>query len=127
MKRTLLKSKIHQATVTDANIHYEGSITVDRRLMDAADLIPYEQVQIYNVLNGERFSTYVIEGEPGSGVICVNGAAAHLAKEGDLVIIASFASYSEEEAKGHEPKLVYVNGKNRIIGTKPKKKVSALG
>ena len=127
MKRTLLKSKIHRATVTDASIHYEGSITLDRRLMDAADLIPYEQVQIYNVVNGERFSTYVIEGEPGSGVICVNGAAAHLAKEGDLVIIASFASYGEEEVKGHKPKLVYINGKNRIIETKPKKKVLALG
>src|ERR1700752_451523 len=110
MKRVLLKSKIHRATVTEANVDYEGSITVDKDLMDASDLIPYEQVDIFNVTNGHRFFTYVIEGKPGSGVICTNGAAAHLAREGDTIIIASFAQYNEEECKRHEPKLVYVNG-----------------
>jgi aspartate 1-decarboxylase len=126
MKRVLLKSKIHRATVTEANVNYEGSITVDRELMDAADLIPYEQVHIFNVINGQRFFTYVIEGKPGSGVICTNGAAAHLAREGDTVIIASFASYNENECKGHEPKLVYVNEKNKIKKIKPEPKKLGL-
>jgi aspartate 1-decarboxylase len=122
MKRVLLKSKIHRATVTEANINYEGSITVDRDLMDAADLIPYEQVHIFNIINGQRFFTYVIEGKPGSGVICTNGAAAHLAREGDTIIIASFASYNENECKRHEPKLVYVSEKNKIKKIKPEPK-----
>jgi aspartate 1-decarboxylase len=122
MKRILLKSKIHRATITEANVNYEGSITIDKDLMDAADLIPYEQVHIFNVINGQRFFTYVIEGKPGSGVICANGAAAHLAREGDTVIIASFASYNESECKRHEPKLVYVNGKNKITKIKPESK-----
>jgi aspartate 1-decarboxylase len=129
MKRVLLKSKIHRATVTEANVNYEGSITVDRELMDAADLIPYEQVHIFNVINGQRFFTYIIGGKPGSGVICTNGAAAHLAREGDTVIIASFASYNENECKEHEPKLVYVNEKNKIkkIKLEPKKLGLAKG
>lgn len=122
MKRVLLKSKIHRATVIEANVNYEGSITIDKDLMDAADLIPYEQVHIFNVINGRRFFTYVIEGKPGSGVICANGAAAHLAREGDTVIIASFASYNENECKRHEPKLVYVNEKNKIKKIKPEPK-----
>jgi aspartate 1-decarboxylase len=122
MKRILLKSKIHRATITEANVNYEGSITIDKDLMDAADLIPYEQVHIFSVINGQRFFTYVIEGKPGSGVICANGAAAHLAREGDTVIIASFASYNESECKRHEPKLVYVNGKNKITKIKPESK-----
>jgi aspartate 1-decarboxylase len=112
--RTLLKSKIHRATVTDANVDYEGSITIDRDLMDLADLQEYEQVHIYNITNGSRFSTYVIEGERKSGDICINGAAAHLAKSGDLVIIANYASYSENEASLHKPKLVYVNDDNSL-------------
>ncbi|MEW6144860.1 MAG: aspartate 1-decarboxylase [Thermodesulfobacteriota bacterium] len=114
MHRTLLKSKVHRVTVTDANVEYEGSITVDRDLMDAADFHHYEQVHIFNVSNGHRFVTYVIEGERGSGDICVNGAAAHLAKKGDCLIVASFASYCESECKAHVPKLVYVDGCNRI-------------
>jgi aspartate 1-decarboxylase len=126
MKRVLLKSKIHRATVTEANINYEGSITVDRDLMDAADLIPYEQVHIFNVINGQRFFTYVIEGKPGSGVICTNGAAAHLAREGDTIIIASFASYNENECKRHELKLVYVSEKNKIKKIKPEPKKLGL-
>ena len=119
MNRTLLKSKIHRVTVTDANIEYEGSITVDRDLMDSADFHHYEQVHIFNVTNGNRFVTYVIEGERGSGDICVNGAAAHLAKKGDCLIVASFASYSESECKAHVPKLVYVDGENRITRIGP--------
>ncbi|NIT13253.1 MAG: aspartate 1-decarboxylase [Candidatus Dadabacteria bacterium] len=114
MHRTLLKSKIHRATVTDANVEYEGSITIDRDLMDIADLREYEQVHIYNITNGNRFSTYVIEGERKSGDICINGAAAHLAKTGDLVIIASYANYSENEASVHKPRLVYVNDDNTV-------------
>ena len=119
MDRVLLKSKIHRATVTEANLDYEGSITIDKDLMDAAELVPYEQVHIFNMTNGQRFFTYVIEGRPGSGVICTNGAAAHLAREGDAVIIASFASYNENEVERHEPKLVYLNGKNKIKKIKP--------
>ena len=114
MHRTLLKSKIHRATVTDANVDYEGSISIDRDLMDLADLQEYEQVHIYNISNGNRFSTYVIEGERKSGDVCINGAAAHLAKRGDLVIIANYASYSENEASLHKPKLVYVNQDNSV-------------
>ena len=114
MHRTLLKSKIHRAKVTDANVDYEGSITIDRDLMDLADLQEYEQVHIYNITNGNRLSTYVIEGERGSGDICINGAAAHLAKTGDLVIIANYADYSENEASLHRPKLIYVNNDNSV-------------
>jgi len=119
MDRTLLKSKIHRAIVTEADLEYEGSITVDRNLMDAADLFHYEQVHIFNITNGHRFTTYVIEGKRGSNVICVNGAAAHLAREGDCLIVASFASYNEEECKIHYPKLIYVDEGNNITSTKP--------
>ena len=122
MNRTLLKSKIHRATVTDANVAYEGSITVDKNLMEAADLVPYEQVHVFNVTNGHRFYTYVIEGRRGSGVICTNGAAAHLARDGDSIIIASFASYDENEVNKHNPKLVYVDGENKIAKIKPESK-----
>lgn len=118
MHRTLLKSKIHRATVTEADLEYEGSITVDRNLMDAADFYQYEQVHIFNVTNGHRFVTYVIEGERGSNEICVNGAAAHLAKRGDCLIIASFASYDTNECKAHTPKLVYVDPNNHITKLK---------
>jgi len=122
MQRILLKSKIHRATVTEANVDYEGSITVDKNLMEAAGLVPYEQVHIFNVTNGHRFYTYAIEGRRGSGAICINGAAAHLAREGDTLIIASFASYKENEVSKHEPKLVYVDEKNRITKIKPEPK-----
>ena len=121
MNRTLLKSKIHRATVTEADLEYEGSVTIDRDLMDAADFMHYEQVHIFNITNGNRLVTYVIEGERGSGEICVNGAAAHLATKGDLLIIASFSSYSEEECRSHSPKLVYVDGENKIKEIKPDK------
>ena len=115
MMRTMLKCKIHRATVTEANLHYEGSITIDRQLMDAAGLIEYEQVHIYDIDNGNRFSTYAIAGEPGSGVICLNGAAARMVSKGDLVIIACYAAYDEGELADFHPKLVYVDGGNRQI------------
>jgi len=114
MYRTLLKSKIHRALVTDANVDYEGSITIDRHLMDLAYLQPYEQVHIYNISNGNRFLTYVIEGERQSGDICINGAAAHLTSTGDLVIIANYATYSENEARLHKPRLIYVDENNVV-------------
>lgn len=113
--RTMLKSKIHRARVTDANIDYEGSITIDRKLMAAADIIPYEQVQVLNINNGARFSTYAIEGEDGSGEICLNGAAARLVVKGDLVIILTYCDVSEEEARDHMPKIVHVNENNTIV------------
>lgn len=112
MKRVLLKSKIHRATVTEANLAYNGSVTIDQELMEAADIVEYEQVQIYNITSGNRLTTYAITGEPGSGVICINGAAAHLVKPQDLVIIASYAEYKEKEARGHQPKVVLVDQQN---------------
>jgi aspartate 1-decarboxylase len=113
MQRIMLKSKIHRATVTDANLDYEGSISVDEGLMESAGILPYEQVDIYNVTNGERFRTYTITGERGSGEICINGAAAHKAKRGDIIIIASYAVLDEEAARRHTPVLVYVDSENR--------------
>ena len=114
MIRTLLKSKIHRATVTQAELHYEGSVTIDQKLLEAADILDHEQVDIYNITSGTRITTYAIIGEPDSGVICINGAAAHLMKPGDLVIIANYAQYSEEELKDYEPKVIVVDEKNRI-------------
>lgn len=113
MIRTMMKSKIHRATVTESNLEYEGSITIDEGLLEKADIQEYEQVQIYNITNGERFTTYAIKGGRDSGIICINGAAAHKAKKGDMVIIVSYADYSSEELKNFEPKRVYVDEKNR--------------
>lgn len=115
MWRTMAKSKIHRATVTDANLNYVGSITIDKELMAAADILPYEQVQVVNVNNGTRFETYAIEGESGSGTICINGAAARLAAPGDLVIIISYAQYDADELKGFAPKVIHVDGQNRML------------
>lgn len=115
MDRKMLKSKIHRATVTGADLHYEGSITIDKDLLEAADIIPYEAVSIWDVDNGSRFETYAIEGERGSGVICLNGAAARMAAPRDLVIIASFVNMENEKALKHEPKLVFVDDKNRML------------
>ncbi len=115
MKRVLLKSKIHRATVTEANLAYNGSVTIDQELMEAADIVEYEQVQIYNITSGTRLTTYAIVGEPGSGVICINGAAAHLVNPQDLVIIASYAEYKEKEARCHQPKVVLVDENNTPI------------
>ena len=114
--RIMLKSKIHRATVTDCNVNYEGSITIDRKLMQAADILPYEQVHVLDVNNGQRLITYAIEGE--SGEICLNGAAARLVHEGDLVIILTYTDVKEENARPHHPKLVYVDAKNHITATK---------
>jgi aspartate 1-decarboxylase len=118
MQRKMLKSKIHRATVTGADLHYEGSITIDLNLMEAADIIPYEAVAIWNVTNGNRFETYAIEGERGSGVICINGAAARLVAPKDLVIIASFVNMENAEALQYEPKLVFVDDQNRMLPTR---------
>jgi aspartate 1-decarboxylase len=114
MRRTLLKSKIHRATVTDACLDYEGSITLDPDLMDAADLLPHERVEIYDVTNGARLATYVIPGERGAGTVAINGAAAWLVKPGDLVILASYAEMDEPEARGFEPRICFVDAENRL-------------
>jgi aspartate 1-decarboxylase len=114
----MLKSKIHRARVTDCNIDYEGSITIDKTLMDSADILPYEQVQILNVNNGARFSTYAIEGKENDGDICLNGAAARLVAKGDIVIILTYADMEEEEARRYHPRLVYVDAQNKITHTK---------
>jgi len=114
MQRYMLKSKIHRATVTDANLSYEGSMTIDRTLMDAVGLIPFEKIKIYNINNGERFDTYVIEGRAGSGDICLNGAAARKGLAGDLIIIVSYALYDEQELVDFHPKIVSLNPDNTI-------------
>jgi aspartate 1-decarboxylase len=117
MRRTLFKSKIHRATVTHADLHYEGSVTIDAELMRAADILPNEHVHLWNVTNGSRVETYALEGEAGSGVVCVNGAAAHHHRPGDLVIIATFAeAESEAEAREWKPTVVLVDGQNRPAG-----------
>jgi len=115
MFRTMFKSKIHRATVTQADLHYVGSLTVDRDLLDAADLLPGEQVQVVDIDNGARLETYLIEGERGSGVIGINGAAARLVQPGDLVIIISYAAMSDAEARAFVPKVVHVDRTNSII------------
>jgi aspartate 1-decarboxylase len=114
MQRTMLKSKLHRVTVTQAELHYEGSCAIDEHLMDAADIKEYQQIEIYNVTNGERFSTYAIRAERNSGTISVNGAAARKAAPGDLLIICTYAAFSEIELAKHEPDLIYVDAKNRI-------------
>ncbi|MFE7425749.1 aspartate 1-decarboxylase [Streptomyces sp. NPDC057545] len=116
MMRTLFKSKIHRATVTHADLHYVGSVTVDADLMEAADLLPGELVHIVDIDNGARLETYVIEGERGSGVIGVNGAAAHLVHPGDLVILISYAQVDDVEARTLTPRVVHVDADNRIVG-----------
>jgi aspartate 1-decarboxylase len=114
MTRKMLRAKIHRATVTQADLHYEGSITLDRRLMEATDLLPNEAVSVWNVTNGNRFETYAVEGPADSGVVCVNGAAAHLVRPGDLVIIAAFTWLAEEAARAHRPRVVFVDEANRV-------------
>jgi aspartate 1-decarboxylase len=125
MQRTMLKSKLHRVTVTQAELHYEGSCAIDEHLMEAADIREYQQIEIYNVANGERFSTYAIRAERGSGTISVNGAAARLAAPGDLLIICTYAAYSEVELAKHEPDLIYVDAKNRITHRSQKIPVQA--
>jgi len=113
--RSMLKSKIHRARVTHVNLDYEGSITIDRSLMEASDILPYERVEVLNINNGARFSTYAIEGEANSGIIGINGAAARLVAKGDLVIILSYCQVPENEAISMMPTLVYVDNRNRIL------------
>ena len=115
MRRTLFKSKIHRATVTHADLEYEGSVTIDEELMDAAGIWPYEAIHVWNITRGTRLQTYAIKGDRGSGVVCINGAAAHLNQPGDKVILATFAEMDELEARCFEPKVVLVDERNRIV------------
>jgi aspartate 1-decarboxylase len=119
MIRRMFQAKIHRATVTDANLDYEGSVTVDPLLLEAAGILQFQEVHVWNITRGTRLTSYAIEGERGSGTICVNGAAAHLTRPGDLVIIATFADLSENEAREHKPRIVRVDSHNRIAGTEP--------
>ena len=114
MTRTMLKSKIHRAIITEANLEYEGSVSIDADLLRAADILPYEEVDLWNCTNGARLTTYAIAGEAGSGEICVNGAAAHLVKPGDVVIIASWTQLADEEARRWQATRVFVDRANRI-------------
>ncbi|PBC75075.1 aspartate 1-decarboxylase [Fibrobacter intestinalis] len=115
MQTDFLKCKIHRATVTDANLNYEGSITIDKALLDAAGILPFEKVGVLDINNGARFDTYVIEGEAESGTICLNGAAARMVQKGDLVIIVSYVSLTPEEAKTWKPTIVKVNAQNKPL------------
>ena len=121
ISRRMLKSKIHRATVTHADLNYEGSITIAPELLKVSDILPYEAVHIWNVTAGTRFETYAIEGPHGSHHICVNGAAAHLVSVGDIIIIASFTQVSEELCSAHLPKAIFMNGQNRISEIRPEK------
>lgn len=120
MQRTMLKSKLHRVRVTHAELHYEGSCAIDEALLEAADIREYQQIEIYNVTNGERFTTYAIRAERDSGVVSVNGAAAHKASPGDIVIIATYAVYNEIELQKYAPCLVYVDSANRIVAQRDK-------
>lgn len=115
MLRNMLLGKIHRATVTGAELHYEGSVTVDEDLLELSGILPYERVDIWNVTNGERFSTYTLAGQRGSGVVCINGAAAHKASRGDLVILAAFAEMEEDQARAWVPRAVFVDAQNRPV------------
>lgn len=115
MKLQVFKSKLHRATVTHADLNYEGSVTIDAGLMEAAQILPYEAVHIWNITRGTRLITYAMKGEPGSGVVCINGAAAHQNKPGDLVILATFVDMTAEEARLHRPTVVLVDKDNRIV------------
>ncbi len=117
MELTLLKSKLHRVTVTHAELDYEGSCAIDDNLLRIGNIREYEQLHIYNITNGERFSTYAIRAEAGSGIISINGAAAHKASTGDLIIICTYASFAEAEANWHKPQLVYVDAQNRVTHT----------
>ncbi len=114
MVLTMLKSKVHRATITEANLEYKGSLTLDRDLMDAAGMLEYEQIHVLNINTGDRFTTYLISGERGSGVVCLNGAAARLGQPGDLIIALTYAQMDEKEAAAYHPVVVHVDAKNRI-------------
>jgi aspartate 1-decarboxylase len=118
MTRQMLRAKVHRITVTERDVEYEGSLTLDRSLMDACGMVPFEKVDVYDVENGNRFSTYLIEGEPGSGACCVNGAAARLVERGDHLIVASYCSVAEAEVARHQPRIVRVDERNRLAEVK---------
>jgi aspartate 1-decarboxylase len=115
MRRTFFRSKIHRATVTHADLDYEGSVSIDEDLLDAAGILEFEAIHVWNITRGTRLQTYAIKGQRGSGVVCINGAAAHLNRPGDLVILATFAELEESEVKGFKPIVVLVDAKNRIV------------
>jgi aspartate 1-decarboxylase len=117
MQRIMMKSKIHRARVTDANLEYEGSLTIDKELMQAADILPFEQIKVYNVSNGERFDTYAIDGPPGSGDICLNGAAARKGAKGDVIIIVTYAMFDAQEQSAYRPKVVLLGAANKMDRT----------
>lgn len=117
MQRRMFLAKIHRATVTDADLDYEGSVTLDAALMEAAGILDHEELHVWNLTRGTRLVTYAIAGEAGSGTVCVNGAAAHLVEPGDLVILATYGQMSEEEARSHRPRIVRVDARNRMVGT----------
>jgi aspartate 1-decarboxylase len=125
MQRIMLKAKLHRVHVTHSELHYEGSCAIDDDLLDAADIKEYQQIDIYNITNGERFTTYAIRAQRGSGIISVNGAAAHKARPGDLLIVASYAMYNEIELQKYRPLLVYVDENNRIIAQRDRIPVQA--
>jgi aspartate 1-decarboxylase len=126
MLRVMMKSKIHRATVTQADLGYEGSLTISSELMRAADILPYEMVHVYNISNGERFETYAIEGAANTGVICLNGAAARKGAPGDLIIITTYATYNAAELREHHPKVVLVDKHNRLKDTSSAEKPLAF-
>ncbi|MGD9506587.1 MAG: aspartate 1-decarboxylase [Syntrophobacteraceae bacterium] len=117
MQRIMMKSKIHRARVTDANLEYEGSLTIDKELMQAADILPFEQIKVYNVSNGERFDTYAIDGPPGGGDICLNGAAARKGAKGDVIIIVTYAMFDAQEQSAYRPKVVLLGAANKMDRT----------
>ena len=117
MQLTLLKAKLHRARVTHAELDYEGSCAIDANLLETAGILPYEQIQIYNVTNGERFTTYAMRAEAGSGIISINGAAAHRAKPGDIIIICAYCQVTSAEAASHKPRLIYLNEHNKVTRT----------
>ncbi|MFZ5555730.1 MAG: aspartate 1-decarboxylase [Pseudomonadota bacterium] len=125
MQRTMLQAKLHRVTCTHAELDYEGSCAIDDALLEASGIREYQQIDIYNIANGERFTTYAIRAQRNSGVISVNGAAAHKAKPGDLLIIAAYAAYSEMELQRFHPSLVYVDGANRVVNKKDRIPVQA--
>jgi aspartate 1-decarboxylase len=127
MQRTLLKSKIHRARITDANLNYEGSLTIDSDLMEAADILPYEQIKVYNINNGARFDTYAIAGPAGQGDICLNGAAARMGAPGDLIIIATYANFDQSEIVAHKPVVVLVDSGNRKCEPKAPASLAVVG
>lgn len=125
MTREMLRAKIHRITVTECDVEYEGSLTLDSGLMKLADMIPFERIDVYDVDNGNRFSTYLIEGAEGSGVCCINGAAARLSAPGHRVIIAAYAAVDEREVRDHRPKIVLVDARNRVTVTKDREDAAA--